>query len=88
MSARLRKAAIEVTSSAEKRLRHLISLKPESKGIKLGVRNRGCNGLSYTMDYSDGKGIGRFDESIQADGKSCCISSFFYNFYSSLYRYL
>lgn len=41
------------TDNAAKRISQLLSNKdPRPTGIKLGVRTRGCNGLSYTMDYA------------------------------------
>lgn len=43
--------ALQVTDSAVFRIKHLLERKPDAKGIKLGVRTRGCNGLSYTLDY-------------------------------------
>lgn len=52
---RVRKAVLTVTNSALNRINSLIrSQQPKPVvGIRVGVRSRGCNGLSYTMNYVD-----------------------------------
>ena len=43
---------IKITSEALKRLKSLIKEAEEDvKAIKLGVKNGGCAGMAYTMDY-------------------------------------
>jgi len=43
---------INITSEALKRLKSLINEAEEDvKAIKLGVKNGGCAGMAYTMDY-------------------------------------
>lgn len=79
-SARRSRQAIEVvrlnwklttikTENATKRLSELLSSKePKPEGIRLGVRKRGCSGLSYTMDYATEKKP--TDEVVEANGSS------------------
>ncbi|MEC7734563.1 MAG: iron-sulfur cluster assembly accessory protein [Pseudomonadota bacterium] len=47
-----KQSLIKITSEALKRLKSLISESEENvKAIKLGVKNGGCAGMAYTMDY-------------------------------------
>eukprot|EP01117_Protostelium_nocturnum_P005567 TRINITY_DN2014_c0_g1_i1.p1 TRINITY_DN2014_c0_g1~~TRINITY_DN2014_c0_g1_i1.p1 ORF type:complete len:134 (+),score=34.78 TRINITY_DN2014_c0_g1_i1:163-564(+) len=61
-----RKAAVQMTPSAGKRLKELLDKRPDSLGIRLGVKKRGCSGLSYTLDYAKEKKI--TDEIIEEHG--------------------
>ncbi|XP_014261794.1 iron-sulfur cluster assembly 1 homolog, mitochondrial [Cimex lectularius] len=60
------RAALVLTPSAVKRVKELLSTKPEAIGLKVGVKQRGCNGLSYTLEYCAEKG--KMDEVVQQDG--------------------
>jgi iron-sulfur cluster assembly protein len=46
---------------------------PEPKLIKVGVRNRGCSGLAYHLEYVDKPGP--FDEEVDQDGVKVLIDS-------------
>lgn len=57
-------AAITVSEAASARIGQLLDARGKpSVGIKIGVRTRGCSGLSYTVEYADE--IGKFDEVVK-----------------------
>jgi len=48
----LDKSPITITPAAASHINDIIlSKNPIPLGIRIGIRKRGCNGLSYTMDY-------------------------------------
>jgi len=64
--------AMTVTDAAAERVRALLGRREkESVGIRVGVRARGCSGLSYTIEYADEKG--KFDEIVQDKGVTILI---------------
>ena len=63
---RLLPAPLTVTANAAARIAELLSAKPDAIGVRLGVRTRGCNGLSYTLDYAEGKE--KFEEEVPLEG--------------------
>jgi len=69
---RPRKAAINLSTEAVKQLRGLLD-QPEPKLIRVGVRNRGCSGLAYHLEYVDKAGA--FDETVEQDGVTVLIDS-------------
>lgn len=56
----------EQTPSAVQKIKELLKDKPDHVGVKVGVRTRGCNGLSYTLEYTKSKGDS--DEEVVQDG--------------------
>ncbi|KAL2132062.1 hypothetical protein VTI74DRAFT_4264 [Chaetomium olivicolor] len=69
---RARKAAMKLTPAAVEQLRALLD-QPDPKLIKVGVRNRGCSGLAYHLEYVDKAGA--FDETVEQDGVKVLIDS-------------
>lgn len=69
---RPRKAAMSLTPSAMQQLHNLLS-QPEPKLIRVGVKNRGCSGLAYHLEYVDKPGA--FDETVEQDGIKVLIDS-------------
>ncbi len=61
------KQAMTVTEAAAQRIQALLARRGKpSVGIRVGVRSRGCSGLTYTLEYADEKG--KFDEMVQDKG--------------------
>ncbi len=61
-----------LTPSATEHLQQLLEL-PEPKFIRVGVKNRGCSGLAYHLEYVDK--AGKFDEAVEQDGVKVLIDS-------------
>jgi len=66
------KAALTITPTAVKRLQGLLS-GPTPQLIRIGVRNKGCAGLSYHLDYVEKPE--KFDEVVEQDGVRVLIDS-------------
>ncbi|XP_076163891.1 iron-sulfur cluster assembly 1 homolog MagR [Ptiloglossa arizonensis] len=60
------KAALTLTPTAVKKIKELLQDKTEYIGLRVGVKQRGCNGLSYTLDYTKEKS--KLDEEVIQDG--------------------
>lgn len=43
--------------------------------IRIGVRNKGCAGLSYHLEYVSQGEVGKFDEVVVQDGVKVLIDS-------------
>mmetsp|Transcript_7250 Transcript_7250/g.9459 ORF Transcript_7250/g.9459 Transcript_7250/m.9459 type:complete len:232 (+) Transcript_7250:179-874(+) len=70
---RKRKDPIVLTDSAVDRIKVLLSKRPDAVGVRLGVRTRGCNGLSYTLNYAEKDGEKKFETRIDSKGVSVFI---------------
>jgi iron-sulfur cluster assembly accessory protein len=69
---RARKAAMTLTPKAVERLRDLLD-DPEPKLIRVGVKNKGCSGSAYHLEYVEKPG--KFDEQVEQDGVKVLIDS-------------
>lgn len=49
-----RPAPMQLTEAAIDRIKLLLTQRGKpSAGIKIGIRSRGCSGMSYTLEYAD-----------------------------------
>ena len=69
---RPRKAAMSLTPKAVSQLQELLQ-QPDPKMIRIGVKNRGCSGLAYHLEYVDKPST--FDEAVEQEGVKVLIDS-------------
>ena len=61
------KAPLNLTDAAAARVKALLEQRGKpSAGIRIGVRSKGCSGLSYTLEYADERTP--FDEVVEDKG--------------------
>lgn len=54
-AARSRLAPLTLSSAAIRRIREICKSKPDVVGLRIGVKQRGCSGLTYKLDYATQK---------------------------------
>ena len=69
---RPRPSVMKITPAAISRIQELMG-KQEGVGLRVGVKNGGCAGMEYTMEWA--KEQGRFDEVVEQDGAKVLIDA-------------
>ncbi len=57
---------ISLTDRAVDRVRHLMQARPDAMGIRVWIKESGCNGMAYQVDYADEAVAG--DDVIETSG--------------------
>lgn len=70
--ARPRPAIVRLTASANARIREIMAERGAGV-LRVGVKNGGCAGMEYVMDYVAGVGV--FDEVIEDGGVKIAIDA-------------
>ena len=69
---RPRPQVMSVTPAADEQIKVLIDKRGKpTAGIRIGVRTKGCSGMSYTLEYADSQQP--MDEAVEAGGVKLLI---------------
>jgi iron-sulfur cluster assembly protein len=64
--------AMTVTEAAAGRVRDLLAQQDKTYlGLRVGVKSRGCSGMSYSVEFAEEKG--KFDEVVEDKGVTILI---------------
>jgi iron-sulfur cluster assembly protein len=66
VTARRKLDVISVTEAAAERVREILENHPDALGVRVGVKNGGCAGMSYTLDLASD--VRPVDERVDAHG--------------------
>ena len=67
-------STITVTAAAAARIKHLMSEQGEGKlGLRVGVREAGCSGMAYTIDFTEAAKAG--DQVIDDKGVTVVVDA-------------
>jgi len=65
-------APMSITDAAAERVKSMLAKRGKpSVGIRIGVRSKGCSGMSYTLEYADERTP--FDEILEDKGVTVLI---------------
>ena len=71
-TARPKPKVVTLTDAAAERVREIMANSDEPKaGLRIGVKNGGCAGMSYTMEWADA--VDPFDEVVEDKGAKVLI---------------
>ena len=66
------RAPLTITDAAFERVKSLLAQRNKpSVGIRIGIRTKGCSGLSYSLEYADEKDP--LDERVEMNGVTILI---------------
>jgi iron-sulfur cluster assembly protein len=69
---RARPAPMTVTPAAVAKIKALLDGRGKpSAGIRIGIRTKGCSGMSYTLEFADERNA--FDEVVETEGVTLLI---------------
>ena len=66
MSTRPKPKVMTLTEAAAARVRQIMASRPDVVGLRVGVKNGGCAGMEYTMEWANAQE--KFDEVVEDKG--------------------